>query len=169
MVERVLVEFLEIQEREFKDHHDTLHNKEVLATTYFEQDKLEDAERILVEILEYQGKNGHRKPKLLELLASMYADQGRFQEAQAAQVEVLNMWRNGIGEHPYPLASMMTLASIYLSQEGQDKREEARKILAEALDVSQEMNVPVDPDIEAVMALVQENLEPPSQHPASES
>ncbi|KAI0549989.1 hypothetical protein F4679DRAFT_544417, partial [Xylaria curta] len=169
MAERVLVELLEIQEREFKDHHDTLHNKEVLAITYFQQDKFKDAERILVEILEYQGKNGHREPRLLELLASTYADQGNFQEAQAAQVEVLNMWRNGIGEHPSPLASMMTLASIYLSQEGQDKREEARKILAEALDVSQEMDVLVDPEIEASMAVVQEILERPSQHPASES
>ena len=120
------------------EHPETLVSMNIMAIAYFRVDRLEDAEKLHVQILEARKRVlGAEHPNTLSSmnnLATTYRDQYRWEEAEKLQMQVLKARKRVLGaEHPNTLMSMDNLAGIYQQQQQQHRREEAENLQVQVL------------------------------------
>ncbi|OBS15388.1 hypothetical protein FPOA_13777 [Fusarium poae] len=120
------------------DHPDTLTSMANLASTYRNQGRWEEAEKLFVEVMETsKAKLGVDHPDTLTSmanLASTFWNQGRWEEAEKLDVEVMETSKAKLGvDHPDTLTSMANLASTYRNQ---GRWEEAEKLDVEVMETS---------------------------------
>ncbi|KAF7542294.1 hypothetical protein G7Z17_g11700 [Cylindrodendrum hubeiense] len=115
---------------EFEDDLDVLRGyslvsvtakRDFLASTYYRQGRLEEAEELQVRVMEtMKCILGDQHPVTLSSmynLASMYYHQGRLEEAEELLLRAMEIGKNVLGEqHPDTLSSMSNLASTYYRQ-----------------------------------------------------
>ncbi|KAL9566608.1 hypothetical protein ACKAV7_009523 [Fusarium commune] len=103
------------------DHPSTLTSMGNLASTFWNQGRWEEAEKLDVEVMETcKEKLGPDHPDTLTSmanLASTYRNQGRWEEAEKLEVEVMETCKEKLGpDHPDTLTSMANLAFTWRSQ-----------------------------------------------------
>ena len=104
-----------------EEHPYTLVNMTNLASTYLEQGRLVEAEKLLVHVLEREkqvlGRNHPDTLVNMTNLASTYRGQGRVAEAEELLTMVLETGRRIFSdEHPNTLIRMANIALIYSDQ-----------------------------------------------------
>ncbi|KAH7304614.1 kinesin light chain [Stachybotrys elegans] len=120
------------------DHPDTLTIMANLASTYRDQGRWEEAEKLFVQVMETRKtKLGEDHPSTLTSmanLASTYRNQGRWDEAEKLEVQVMDISKTKLGvDHPDTLTSMANLASTYRNQ---GRWDEAEKLEVQVMDIS---------------------------------
>ncbi|KAJ3523319.1 hypothetical protein NM208_g12500 [Fusarium decemcellulare] len=115
------------------DHSSTLDVMVDLATVYWEQGRLKEAELMELRIIEGRKKIfGEEHPSTLNAmhnLASTYYDQGRWSEAKELQAQVLEIDLRDRGEEdPGTLKSMDALTNTYRYLRDRDKDEEELRL-----------------------------------------
>ncbi|KAI5460666.1 hypothetical protein BGZ63DRAFT_488681 [Mariannaea sp. PMI_226] len=108
----------------------TLTAMDNLATIYRDQGRLEEAEKLFVQVMETcKTKLGADHPNMLTSmanLASTYWNQGRWEEAEKLDIQVMETRKMKLGaDHPDTLTSMGNLAVTYMHQ---GRWEEAEKL-----------------------------------------
>jgi serine/threonine-protein kinase len=110
---------------------------ENLGWVYFDQNRFEEAEKLLIEAVEANfgvenEDNWWDAPISMNMLASLYIVQGRFREAEEYCLKAMEIVRSHLGE---PLVSNMhTLACCYHFQ---GRHEEAEEQFRKALEIGQ--------------------------------
>ena len=104
-----------------EEHPSTFISMGYLASIYFKQGCLEEAEELEIQAIEISSRVlGEEHPNTLTNignLASIYTDQGRWKEAEELQVQVMETRAKLLGEeHPQTLVTMDNLAYIVNSQ-----------------------------------------------------
>ncbi|KAH7168414.1 kinesin light chain 3 [Fusarium sp. MPI-SDFR-AT-0072] len=122
------------------DHPSTLTSMGNLASTFWNQGRWEEAEKLDVEVMETcKEKLGPDHPDTLTSmanLASTYRNQGRWEEAEKLEVEVMEMSKEKLGpDHPSTLTSMGNLASTFWNQ---GRWEEAKRLEVEVMETRKE-------------------------------
>ncbi|XWW93928.1 hypothetical protein V2A60_001867 [Cordyceps javanica] len=102
-------------------HPDELTSMANLVSTYKNQGRLEEAERLGIQVLEIRKtKLGADHPNTLASMAnlvSIYKNKGRLREAEMLEMQVLEICKTKLGaDHPDTLTSMANLASIHRYQ-----------------------------------------------------
>ena len=97
------------------EHPDTLTSMDNLASTYRNQGRWTEAEKLFVQVMETRKTVlGPEHPDTLtsmDNLASTYRNQGRWTEAEKLQVQVMETSKTVLGpEHPDTLMSMWNLS-----------------------------------------------------------
>jgi tetratricopeptide (TPR) repeat protein len=103
------------------DHPDTLTTMSNLATTYWDQGRLKEAELLEAQVLEKRKTMfGLDHPNTLTTMANLattYWDQGRLKEAELLDTQVLEKQKTVLGlDHPNTLTTMANLAITYGNQ-----------------------------------------------------
>jgi tetratricopeptide (TPR) repeat protein len=119
-------------------HPSTLTSMANLASTYQNQGRWNEAEKLQVQVMETRTRVlGKEHPDTLTSMAniaSTYRDQGRWNEAEKLQVQVMEIRRRVLGEeHPSTLTSMTNLASTLWNQ---GRWNEAEKLEVQVMETS---------------------------------
>ena len=119
------------------DHSWTLSSKTSLAINYAKQNRLEEAERLLMQVSEAMTKMlGAEHPKTLigmRNLAYVYSQRSRWEEAEKLSMQVLKTQKGVLGEeHPDTLASKSILAKTYYEN---GRLEEAEKMQLQIIEI----------------------------------
>ena len=120
------------------DDPNTLASLSLLASTYRDQGRRTEAEKLELQILKTKKKVlGVEHPSTLASmnnLALTYWNQGRWKEAEELEVQVLEIRKRVLGvEHPDTLQSMNNLASTYWDQ---GRWKEAEELEVQVLEMS---------------------------------
>jgi non-specific serine/threonine protein kinase/serine/threonine-protein kinase len=120
-----------------EDHSETLVSAHQLANVYWYQRKLDDAERLYVDVLSRRQRLlGEDHPDTLKAksdLASMSLLRKRPAEAERLTAEVLAVQRRVLGaDHPDTLSTMNNLQAIYFSQQRYETAEPIARGVLEA-------------------------------------
>ncbi|KAL1891094.1 hypothetical protein Sste5346_007920 [Sporothrix stenoceras] len=112
------------------DHPSTLTSMANLASTFWNQGRWEEAEKLEVQVMETsKTKLGVDHPSTLTSianLASTFWNQGRWEEAEKLDVQVMETRKTKLGvDHPSTLTSIANLASTFWNQ---GRWEEAEKL-----------------------------------------
>ncbi|CAN9281448.1 unnamed protein product [Alternaria alternata] len=136
------------------DHTDTLTSMVNLASTYINQGRWEDAEKLEVQVMETRKRKlGADHPDTLTSmanLASTYREQGRWGEAEMLQVQVMETSKTKLGaDHPDTLSSMNNLA---YTQKSLGREVEAIELMRECVQLRQQRFRPDHPDLVSSLA-----------------
>jgi tetratricopeptide (TPR) repeat protein len=145
---------------------DTLSSMANLASTYWNQGRWGDAEKLQVEVMKTsQRVLGDEHPDTLTSmhnLALTYWNQGRWGKAKKLQVEVMKTRKRVLGDqHPSTLSSMNNLASTYWNQR---RWEEAEKLEVEVMKTSKKVLGDEHPDTLTSMHNLAYTLRSQSRH-----
>ena len=128
----------EVQKETFgSDHNFTLMTMNKLATTYRNQGRWKESEKLHVQVLEAKQKVlGAEHPDTLASMNNLtltYIKQGRWDEAEKLQMQVLEASKRVLGsKHPNTLMSMNNLAETYGEQGRWDEAEKLHMQVLEA-------------------------------------
>ncbi|KAI9887960.1 MAG: hypothetical protein M1823_000217 [Watsoniomyces obsoletus] len=121
---------LESRRKELGDEHPkTLTIMMDLAKTYSAQNRLEEAEGLLVTVVETRMRMfGPDHPDTLQTMADLaetYFSHGRFKDAEKLHVELMEAQKRTLGvDHPTTLDNMARIANIYTKQKRWSEAEE---------------------------------------------
>lgn len=118
-------------------HRDTLWCQRLLADVLRQNNKLQEAEELIKQVLERSGYiDGQDDPHIIECKANLgciYFEKGHLEEATKVFLDVQKSSVHLLGkEHPQTLFAMTNLASAY---RGRNKLEEAEKLDLAVLDI----------------------------------
>ena len=111
-----------------QEHEDTLSSMAMVASSYRNQGRWEEAEELEVQVIETRKKKlGADHPDTLTSMANLaatYWNQGRWEEAEELEVQVMETRKTKLGaDHPDTLTSMANLGVTYSMQGKEDKAE----------------------------------------------
>ncbi|KAF8810220.1 TPR-like protein [Phlegmacium glaucopus] len=129
------------------EHPDTLISMGNLASTYHNQGRWNEAEKLEVQVMEMRKMvfGAEHPDTLISMgnLASTYSNQGRWNEAEELEVQVMEMRKKLLGEeHPYSLISMGNLACTYSHQ---GRWDEAEQLEVQVMELSEKLLGAGDP------------------------
>ncbi|KAL4919134.1 hypothetical protein BDW62DRAFT_209875 [Aspergillus aurantiobrunneus] len=118
------------QEKDGHEHTDTLTRMANLASTYRNQGRWNEAEKLGVQVMDTRKRHPDTLTSMANL-ASTYWNQGRWDEAEKLGVQVMDTRKTVLGpEHPDTLISMNNLAYTWHSQQ---KIQDALALMGECL------------------------------------
>ncbi|KAH8706069.1 hypothetical protein BGW36DRAFT_22327 [Talaromyces proteolyticus] len=137
-----------------EDHHDVLHSKVWMASTFREQGQWTEAEQLEVQVIETRKiVLGPEHPDTLTSmanLASTFWNQGRWTEAEQLGVQVIEKEKTVLGpEHPDTLTSIANLASTFRDQ---GRWTEAEQLEVQVIETRKIVLGPEHPDTLTSMA-----------------
>ena len=139
---------IEVQKKTLgPDHARTWISMNNLASTYAEQGRWEEAEKLHIQVLDAKIVLGAEHPdrlRSLNNLATTYRSQSRWDEAEKLYLQTLEARERVLGtEHPDTLNSLNNLATTYREQ---GRWEEAEKLYLQALEARERVLGTEHPD-----------------------
>ncbi|KAL4766371.1 uncharacterized protein BDW70DRAFT_155045 [Aspergillus foveolatus] len=152
--EVLYAKLLEFQKRNGPEDPSTLRSMAKLESTYWSQGRLNEAEKLEVQVMEsFKTVLGVEHPDTLSSMsniASTLWNQGRFHEAEKLFTHVMETRKIVLGiEHPDTLSSMANLASTHRNKGRWDK---AEKLSMQVMEARKRVLGPEHPDTLTSMA-----------------
>jgi CHAT domain-containing protein/Tfp pilus assembly protein PilF len=136
-----------------REHRDYLHAAQQTAVVYKDLDRLDEAGRLMEELIETSKRHGESHWTLLVNLAGVRKQSGKYEEAEKLYTEALRLGEQEVGaNHPQVAMALGLLAEVYLEQPEQLAK--AEPLLERAIEIQQTRLGKEHPDLATKLRLL---------------